>query len=317
MLRPSRALRVAVAVALTAYLLWKADPAQVAGSFSGARAGWLLAAVALVLVDRALMAQRWMALLVALTPGTRPPRGEVLRIFFVSTFIGSFVPSVAGDVYRAYSLSRLRVSGAQAAASVLMDRVLGILSIVALGSCAAVAVDRALLDRGVVLALAAAFTVCAAVAVAVFSERAEALARRVLARLPGRVSATAEGILAAVRRYADHRSVLTAVLGTSVAVQGIRVLQAFCLGTSLGLAVPLAAYLVFIPVILLVMLLPVTVNGLGTGQLAFQALFGRAGVLPPEAFALSILFIALGLVGNLPGGILYAAGGTPRPASRP
>ena len=304
---PSRALRVAVAVALTAYFLWKAEPARVGRLLVEAHPGWIAAAVALVLVDRALMAQRWIALLAPLTPGTRPPLREVLRIFFVSTFVGSFVPSVAGDVYRAYSLSRLRVSGAEAAASVLMDRVLGVLSIVALGAAAVAALEPRLLDRGVLLTLCAAAAVCLAVALAVFSPRAALAARSMLARFPGsRVRATGERLLTAVRNYAGHRSVLAAVLATSLAVQGIRVLQAFCLGTALGLTVPLTAYFVFIPVILLVMLLPVTVNGLGTGQLAFESLFGRAGVPPPEAFALSILFIALGLVGNLPGAILYA-----------
>ena len=305
---PSRALRVAVAVALTAYFLWKAEPARVEHILSGARPGWILAAVGLVLLDRALMAHRWIALLAPLAPGTRPPLREVLRIFFVSTFVGSFMPSVAGDVYRAYSLSRLRVSGAEAAASVLMDRVLGVLSIVALGVAAVTALEPGLLDRGVLLARSAAAAICVVVGLVVFTERATRSGRGLLSRLPGaRVRGTGDRLLTAVRNYAGHRPVLVSVLLTSVAVQGIRVLQAFCLGTALGLAVPLPAYFVFIPVILLVMLLPVTVNGLGTGQLAFESLFGRAGVSSPEAFALSILFIALGLVGNLPGAILYAA----------
>lgn len=312
---PSRAFRVAVAVALTAYLLWRAEPSRVADILSRGRPDWIAAAVALVLLDRALMAARWFALLAPLTPGTRPPGREVLRIFFVSTFLGSFVPSVAGDVYRAYSLSRLRVSGAEAAASVLMDRVLGVLSIVGLGAAAAVAVEPGLLDSGVLLALGAAAAICLVIGLAVFSDQAALGARRVLARLPApRVHATGDRLLTAVRNYAGHRSVLAAVLAASLAVQGIRVLQAFCLGMGLSLLVPLTAYLVFIPVILLVMLLPVTVSGLGTGQLAFEALFARVGVQAPEAFALSILFIALGLVGNLPGGILYVTGATPRTA---
>jgi hypothetical protein len=61
-------------------------------------------------------------------------------------------------------------------------------------------------------------------------------------------------------------------------------------------------------VILLIMLFPVTVSGLGTGQAAFLWTFGAAGVGRPEAFALSILFIALAIVGNLPGGLLYLTG---------
>ncbi len=35
----------------------------------------------------------------------------------------------------------------------------------------------------------------------------------------------------------------------------------------------------------------------------------RAGVGAPQAFALSVLFVALGVVGNLPGALLYVKSG--------
>jgi hypothetical protein len=89
-------------------------------------------------------------------------------------------------------------------------------------------------------------------------------------------------------------------------VQILRIVQAYCLGRSLGIAVGVAAYFAFIPVILLIMLLPITVNGLGTSQAAFVWFFARAGVPNAPAFALSLLFVGLGIVGNLPGGVLYA-----------
>ena len=95
----------------------------------------------------------------------------------------------------------------------------------------------------------------------------------------------------------------------SLAVQALRILQAYYLGRALGIDADMAVYFAFLPLILLVMLLPVTVNGLGTGQAAFVWFFARAGVTAAAAFALSVLFIGLGVVGNLPGGILYAFGG--------
>ncbi len=53
-----------------------------------------------------------------------------MRIFFVSTFVGTFLPaSVGGDAVRAYSLSRLNVNGGDAVASVFMDRMLGVASV--------------------------------------------------------------------------------------------------------------------------------------------------------------------------------------------
>jgi len=305
----SRALRITVAAALTVYFLWKAEPARVATALARADLAWVAAAVAFVFIDRALMAQRWMALLVALAPGTKPPVSEVLRIFFVSTFIGSFMPSVGGDVYRAYSLSRLHVSGAQAAASVFMDRMLGILSIVIVGAVAALGLGRQVMQSGAIVALAAGSAASALVAAVVFSERLAARAQAYVGRLPyARVRHTGLNLLDAVRRYAHHRNALTTVLLTSIVVQALRVVQAWCLGRSLGLPTPLVLYFVFIPVILLVMLLPITINGLGTGQMAFEALFGSAGIGGAESFALSVLFIALGFVGNLPGGLLYAFG---------
>ena len=104
----------------------------------------------------------------------------------------------------------------------------------------------------------------------------------------------------------------SAVLTASAGVQVLRVLQAYFLGISLGISTPVSAYFVVIPLILLIMLLPITVNGIGTSQAAFIWCFGAMGVGRPEAFALSVLFVALGVVGNLPGGLLYATGGLTR-----
>jgi len=94
----SRALRIVVAVALTAYVLFKSHPADVARVAAGASPSWLLLAVLLVVLDRAVNAYRWVVLLQALTPGSRPPLSAVMHIFFVSSFVGNFLPSIGGDV---------------------------------------------------------------------------------------------------------------------------------------------------------------------------------------------------------------------------
>jgi hypothetical protein len=303
-----RALRTAVAIALTAYVVWKADPATIVSVSAGADLVWIGAAVALVIVDRALNAYRWVVLLRALTPGSRPPLADVMRIFFVSSFVGNFLPSIGGDVYRAYQLARLDVRPAQAAASVLMDRVLGVLSMVMVAAVSLLFLTR--IDvPGAVPALLAAAAGCAAAAAAVFSERAAALLVTMAGWLrSGRVSHIARGLTDAVRRYADHHGALISVLTFSVGVQVLRILQAYCLGRSLAIGEPLPLYFALIPLITLIMQVPITIAGLGTTQFAFERLFGYAGVAAPPAVALSILFLALGTVGNLPGGLIYVFG---------
>src|SRR5688572_25167442 len=174
------------------------------------RGGWLKAgrlavAISLVLVDRALMAYRWMVLLCALAPGTRPPFAAVLRIFFVSTFVGSFLPSIAGDMYRAYSLSRLHVSGVEAAASVIMDRALGVLSMVIVAVVAIAFARNTLEMPGVLATLLIAAAGCVVAAAGLYSERIASLAVRATTLLPGRkAKMLGAGLVDAVRRYTRH-----------------------------------------------------------------------------------------------------------------
>ena len=302
-----RTLRIAVAVGLTAFIVWRANLSEILTAAGALDLRWAAAAILLVFVDRALNAYRWIELLCALTPGSRPPFRTVLRIFFVSTFVGSFLPSVGGDIYRAYSLANEEVRPAESAASVLMDRVLGVLSIILLAIAVLPFVPQRVTDARLVLTLGLGLAGCAVVAFAVFSPRAASVAQAFASRAPAaRLQRVALSLSDAIRRYAHHRTELVKVLAASIGVQFLRVIQAYCLGRGLSMDVPLVLYFVFIPLAMLVMQIPVTILGLGIGQLAFVALFGQVNVPASQAVALSILFIALGLVGNLPGAALYA-----------
>ena len=305
-----RLARIAVAAGLTGYILWRSDPSAVAAAAAGVDWRWIGVAVLLVLVDRALMAYRWVALLCTIESDRRPPIGPLMRVFFVSTFVGTFLPaSVGGDIVRSYSLARLNVDAGDAVASVLMDRLLGVASVF-LMALAGLALARDLLQNAAIVGgLVVAATACAATLVLIFSPRAAALVSRAASLLPfAAVRRTGAKVVDSIRKYAAHSPQLLAVLACSIVVQALRVFQAFYLGRSLGIDAPLAAYFAFIPLILLIMLLPITINGLGTSQAAFVWFFARAGVTSAAAFALSVLFVALGIVGNLPGALLYAAG---------
>jgi uncharacterized protein (TIRG00374 family) len=300
-----------VAAGLTALLLWQSDVSKVVQAARGADLRFVLLACALVIADRALMAYRWLALLSPLEPGNRPPFSAVMRIFFVSTFVGTFLPaSVGGDAVRAYGLSKEGVVGVDAVASVLVDRLLGIVSILIVAT-SGLFLARDLIDVTIFAGLLAILAVlCAGALALVFLPTAAGLMGVVIARLP-RGQGLAQRLIAAIRRYSMYRGSLVNVLACSIAVQGLRVLQTFYLGLALGLTVPLWVYFAFVPLILLVVLMPVTINGIGTTQAAFVWLFGRAGVQAAPAFALSVLFLAIAVVGNLPGGLLYLKGSDP------
>lgn len=311
-----RLLRLLVAFGLTAILLWKSDPRAVLAAAAGADWRLIGCAVVLVFFDRALMAYRWLMLLCTVDRARRPSLAATMRVFFVSTFVGTFLPaSVGGDAVRAYSIAKLDVDAGDAVASVLMDRMLGVASILVMALVGLLLARDLAGNVAILFSLAVTAAVCGAALLLIFSVRAATLATKAVALAPWPAVRQGAGrVLQSIRGYAVYHRQLANVLVCSIGVQALRILQAYYLGRSLGIDVPLSGYFAFVPLILLIMLLPLTINGIGTSQAAFVWFFARANVPAASAFALSVLFVALGIVGNLPGGLLYAVGRTQRTA---
>ena len=62
----------------------------------------------------------------------------------------------------------------------------------------------------------------------------------------------------------------------------------------------------FVPLISLGGMLPVSVNGLGVREALYILLFGRIGVSTELAVSLALLYLAVTFVASLPGGLMYA-----------
>ena len=190
------------------------------------------------------MAWRWIAAPASADRRRAAAPRDVIRVFFVSTFVGTFLPaSVGGDAVRAFSLSRHDVPAAPAVASVVMDRALGVVSILLLGLFS-LAVLHAEVPRGVYVILRSAERSARCGTRDLFRRRRRRHGTRI-ALLPGaRIRRVAQSLLDAVRTYRHHHGVLAAVLVYSVGVQVIRVLQAWCLGRALHIEAPLTLYFV-------------------------------------------------------------------------
>jgi uncharacterized protein (TIRG00374 family) len=258
-----------------------------------------------VLADRALMAARWMKLVEALDVETS--RARIVKIFFLSTFFGSFLPSgVGGEAVRAASFTKLTQKGTEAVASVVMDRFLGLLSMLVTGLVSLVAFYHLFAHPTLLVAvLVGVCSLVAALALAL-SRSVHDRARSRFAGREGRLFHWIERGLEALGQYRARLGVLLGVLLLSVMVQLLRVLQAYLLSEALGLETDAIYFLCFVPLILIVTMLPISVGGLGTANAAYVAFFSPVGMSSEGAFVLSVLILALGVFGNLPGGLIYA-----------
>jgi len=289
--------RLAITIAILAYLLSQIDVATTMRAVLTINPLHLVAVLALVAVDRAVMIVRWVWLLRA--SGVPIATSQAASIFLVSSFVGSFLPAgVGGDMARAYGLSRAVGTGSEAVASVAVDRLLGILSLLIMGAIGlALWAPAGGTDWWITVAIALVVVACAA------TFWADRIGRVILPRAIQRTRLGGKLLDAgdAVGRYRGRGTVLMRVLAGSIAVQLLRIVQAYLLGLGIGLLVPFRYYLVFMPVGLLMLLLPVSVSGFGLPQGVFVWLLRPMGVADEQAFALSTLIVLTGLAGNLPG----------------
>ena len=308
--------RLVVSAALVVLLASRLDVRDMGRFLSGADV-WLVGLTLItVILDRSLMAGRWIVLLEGL--GIVASRVRVVKIFFLSTFFGSFLPTgIGGEAIRAVSFSRLSSKGVESIASVVMDRIMGMLSMLLTG-LAALAVFYRIYPHRALLATVLVLSVLAMVGLGLLlSPR---MHRLVLARLAPPSDPIGESVeagwrvsvrraIGAMDRYRSQPGLLGLVLSMSVGVQILRVLQAYLLSEAMSLGTPLVYFFCFVPLILLITMLPISVSGLGTTNLAYVALFGSVGMDPDGAFVLSVLILALGVLGNLPGGLIYGLEG--------
>jgi glycosyltransferase 2 family protein len=291
-------LRILAATAVTIVLVVAADPRRILSVVLDADPLLLLLAVVLAVADRVVMAHRWFLLIRVVPAGARVRFAETLRVSLATTFLGNFLPtSVGAEALRVFELARLGFARSSALASVLMDRILGVVSLLLAALAGGLLAPHLLTDRAVAVPLGLTALGAFATAVLLFSPAAAALTRRVLtATLPGRFSAMADRLLTAMLEHGASGGTMTVVLAESVGVQLLRITQAYAVGSALGLTASFPVYLALVPLALLVLLLPVSVGGMGTGQAAFMLLFSRVGVPGAEAFTLGTLLLFLGLV---------------------
>jgi uncharacterized protein (TIRG00374 family) len=294
-------LRLAITAAILAYLATNIDMAAAARATAAVSRPHLILVLVMVALDRAVMILRWILLLRA--SGNPIATADATRLFLVSSFVGSFLPAgVGADAARAYGLARENTAGSEALASVAVDRLLGVVSLVLMAIIGVIAwAPQGQTDWRIAAGIAVALAACLAVFWANEWMRRLIPARRHEGFFTGRILRVTD----AVGRYRDRRGVLVHVLVWSIVVQVLRITQAYILGVGLGLTVPFTYFLLFMPLALLLLLLPISISGFGLPQGGIVWMLQPVGVPESQAFALSTLIVLTGLAGNLPGLYLW------------
>jgi uncharacterized protein (TIRG00374 family) len=301
--RVDRRTRVAVeavvsAVVLGLLLRW-AGLHEVATTLRGTDLAWFVPAVAVSVATVPMMAFRWQLLLEA--KNVSVPLGWLTRTYFVALFAGQFLPAaIGGDAVRVVELGRRTGNAPESVASVLIDRLVGLVSLVVLAVIAVLVSGPG--RRPGVVAAEGAFGLAAAVALLLlFSSQVRGtVARWLEPRAAGRRLAVGGRFYDALHDYRGHRATLLAVGLLALLVQAARVGVIWMLARALGLDVPDSVLLLAGPVVFAALALPVSLNGIGVREAVF-VYFLHGHATRSEAVALGLAFFAVGTLTALGG----------------
>lgn len=292
-------LRIVVSGALLTALAWRTDWAQVGRAFAQLRVELWLAAVAVYFGTQLASASRWRLLAGQL--GLRCSFWEMAGFCCIGMYFNLILPtSVGGDVVRAWYLDRHTGRRRTAFLSVFIDRLSGLAVLVALAGVATLA-------SPVPLPLWVSLSVAGVVAGAVLGFAAlPFLARHRL--LGERYAALGEELSTSLRLLARPTPV-----ALSVVVQVANVFLVWLVGVGLGVPVPFAYYWVLVPMVTLLTLLPVSINGMGVREAATLLFLRHLDVPDGLAVSLSFLWFCVYTAAGLGAGAVYLLGRFSRP----
>ncbi|MEX2162098.1 MAG: lysylphosphatidylglycerol synthase transmembrane domain-containing protein [Anaerolineales bacterium] len=283
-----RVLGTVIALGLVIYLVSQQGWQEIAAAVARIELWRFLLAILLTLISRVAVARRWHVLL--RSGGVNATWMQSLRITFAGLFANNFLPTtVGGDVARMAGALQMGFDAAASAASLVVDRLIGLLGF------------AFTLPIGVVMALQATKAQSALLFAPVLLAAEESWGARLVRRAKGIWTR----LLKALRLWLSQpRALVNALLFTFV--------HMFCLFTTLYIL--LEGMHSFVPfwtvaglqsLVYFFTLIPISISGLGLQEVSISYAFSiLGGVDPANSLVLALLLRTLYVLASLPGALV-------------
>ena len=259
--------------------------------------GYLLAALLLQLTSTTVASVRWYLIMSRI--GFKQPFFFFLKSYFKGTFFNQGLPtSIGGDGVRILDCSRAEGSAEDAFYGVFIDRIIGLAGLLLL-NIGALVLNRSLLPSTLYIPLMIILCALAGGLILLFFLRKFRFITtgRYLGFL-GRLSERYFQVYASVASMATQ-------LGLSIITHMLAMTAFFMLGQGVGLEFSLQVYLVLVPPVILLTILPISLAGWGVREGAMVGFFLLVGADKSRILTFSILYGLTALAASLPGLFIY------------
>lgn len=282
-------LKVAVSSALLYFVMAKTGTAKVFATLASINITAFLAAAIIYVFTQFISTLRWRLLL---------PAGLRLRTLFslymIGSFFNMFLPGIiGGDAVKGFYLYRATGKGGLSMASIFMERYLGFVVLISICLVAFPFGYKYLEGAGIAWLLPLIVISFVVGSILFF-----------WLQLGRRIQFLSE-FYNYFHIYKGQKGVIGKGLVLSVFVQFFGIIAVYILSAGLGQSIPLLAFMIYLPIIILFSMLPISISGLGVREGAFVFFFGFMGVKPEVATAISLSWFMTMCAGSLIGLVEY------------
>ncbi len=302
-----------VSIGLLSFLLVKFDFHSFLERVRSINLLWFLGFLLVPHANILLSAVKWGVLLRSIGVYERVPR--LFRLYLIGTFFSNFLPTMAGgDIIRVAHLSHGTKKMPAVLAATYMERLAGVTVLIFIVST--FLFNKNLLEKLPVLAPTIVFLVVGYFLLLIVSFHKglfKRLETNMATGLPGKVFAKIEKVHQCIAHYRHEPLVLIKALIISLVFYLFSVISVYLAAKALGIDIPLEIVLIVVPLVIVVGMLPITLNGLGLNESSYVFFFSLFGVSASAAFSIALLIRFRILLTAVLGGGIFACENARRP----
>jgi uncharacterized protein (TIRG00374 family) len=231
---------------------------------------------------------------------------DIAPAYYLGLFSNNFLPTgFGGDVVRTLYLATQGYQMSKLLSSTVMDRVLGLVVLLFTGMITALAQNIFAVDKGNTLILIGFTLVLILSGCLLLSSTFLAWLKTYQSRTHyHRLYGIVINLFETFHSYRQAPKLLLSGVLLSLLLQILVIGVYALLGDSLGLLLPLAAYFIIIPLVMLITNIPISFGGLGLRESSLVTLLMGAGVDYQQGIMLSLLYLSVLWITTLPGGFI-------------
>lgn len=304
-------LKIFISVILTVFIFSKIDLSEFFRALVGANLIIFIISFVSLIFQQCIISYTWY--IVVKAQKNEVSLRKIIRIHFIGNYFGMFMPTSIGmDLIRAYSLSKHLAKGVDAASSMFVIRVIGFLVLFLMALVVCMFRWHLLEDRSIVWVIVLATVAFISGVVVMFIPPMRLLLYRLLPVLRvRRVKEKLESFYLSTMAISSAKALLTKIVIISFIMQGIGIINFYLVGKSLHIPLPLAYYFLYLPIIQVIVMIPISIAGIGVRESTFVYFFSQIGVTQAEALSLSLLVFSQAVGIALIGGMLFLLSGFP------